>query len=140
MTQRAMLVSRAELNPRGYALTPTQVTNQAKLLRAINRVRNAYGKPMIVTSGVRSWEEHAAIYARQKRQPPKGSAHLSGAACDVFDGDKKLWHWCLDHLDLIRKWGLYLEDGNSTPNWLHFQVIPPASGNTVFIPFIKAAK
>jgi hypothetical protein len=135
-----MAVSRKELNPHQHELTAEQAANQEKLFVAINRVRELYARPMIITSGVRSWEQHAEIYRVLKRQPPKGSAHLTGAACDVSDRDRRLAAWCLDNVEKLREFGLYIEDPSTTSTWIHFQVTPPKSGNTVFMPFIKKAR
>jgi hypothetical protein len=129
-----------ELNPHNYKLTEEQKKNLQLLLKVMNQFRATYGKPMIITSGVRDWEHHAAIYKKLNRQPPKGSAHLQAAACDVSDRDGKLAAYCLDNIPLLKKLGLYIEDPSCTFGWIHFQIIPPKSGNTVFIPFIKAAK
>ena len=95
---------------------------------------------MLVTSGVRSLEQHLAIYKKMGRQAPKGSAHLTGAAVDFADRDGALSRWCVEHVKDLQTWGLYMEDPSATPTWTHLQVTPPASGNTIFVPFIKAAK
>jgi hypothetical protein len=55
------VITREEMNPKGYALTAEQEMNQQALFNAMNVIRAAYGKPMIVTSGVRSPEDQARI-------------------------------------------------------------------------------
>lgn len=144
------MISRAELNPKGYKLTDEQEANQVILHEKINMVRQAYGRPMVCTNGVRSWDEHVQIYIKKnqvfydtngdlKIRPggrfPRSSQHLVGAAVDIADRDGKLWAWLMDHQDLVKnKAGLYLEDKSRTPTWVHFQIYPPKSGNWVFMP------
>ncbi len=134
------MVSLAELNPKKHLLTPEQAKNQGGLHVRINLVRAAYGAPMLVTIGVRSAEEHAAIYAKKSQKAPKGSQHLLGAAVDIADPKGALATWCLANVASLKTWGLYIEDPSCTKGWVHFQIYPPASGNTVFIPFVRKAK
>jgi len=57
--------------------------NLMELLNRINKVRAAYGSPMIVTSGLRTIEHHLEIYKKKGitdlRKIPMKSLHLSGA-------------------------------------------------------------
>lgn len=123
------MITRQELNPHDYQLTPEQAANFEKLFVAMNAFREAYGRPMLVTSGVRSEFDQARINPKAK-----GSAHVRGAACDISDPDNSVWGWCMDHMQLLADLGLYLEDKRSTPRWVHFQIIPPKSGNRIFLP------
>ncbi len=134
------MITRKELNPNGYTLTEEQEKNQQIFHQKVNILRAEYGKPMFVTSGVRNWEQHAAIYKKMNRQPPKGSAHLIGAAADFADRDGQLAAWCVENVSKLKQWGLYLEDPSCTIGWVHLQSVPPKSGNTIFIPYIKKAK
>lgn len=134
-----MGITRQELNPRGYTLTPEQDSNLTRLLEVMNVVRAEYGHPMIVTSGVRTLADQKRIDAKRivggkPAGPRLGSAHLKGAAVDIWDRDGELWTWCLDHLDRLTQLGLYLEDRTRTPAWVHFQTIAPRSGNRIFLP------
>lgn len=97
----------------------------------MNIVRVEYGLPMRITSGVRSQEEEMRI---DPAHPD--SAHTKGAAVDILDPDpdKRLWNWCLDHIDLMVELGLYLEDRLYSPNHVHFQWWAPLSGNRIFKP------
>lgn len=123
------MISLDELNPKKYSLSEEQAKNLEKLHSAINKIRTAYGKPMLVTSGVRSEED-------QKRINPKApkSNHLLGLACDIADKDGKLWNWLMVNLNLLEEAGLYLEHKSATPTWVHFQACPPKSGKRVFFP------
>ena len=108
------------------------------LLEKVNKVRIAYGKPMTVTSGYRSMQEHLDIYRRkgitdQNRIPMK-SKHLYGQAVDISDPKKELQTWCKNNVKLLEEIGLWMEDFAYTSNWVHFQFVPPKSGNRFFIP------
>jgi uncharacterized protein YcbK (DUF882 family) len=123
------VITLAELNPRKHRLTQDQQANLELLHKAINKVRSAYGKPMVVTSGVRSVEDQMRINPKA----PK-SKHLLGLAVDILDRDGKLWAWCMDNLKLLEEAGLYLECKSATPSWVHFQASPPKSGRRIFRP------
>lgn len=122
------MITREELNPKGYKLSAELSKNLESLLVAMNIVRAAYSKPMFVTSGVRSIEDQKRIYMDiAKRQGvtsvriPMGSKHLVAAACDILDVDGALYAWCKAHDAELAKAGVYLEEGTS--GWVHFQVI-----------------
>lgn len=119
----------AEINPHKYTLTPEQEANVNKLLVIMNKIRDAYGKPMTVTSGVRSMEDQMRI----NPSAPK-SNHLLGLAVDISDPDSKLWSWCMLNMPLMEQLGVYFEDKNATPTWVHFQIVPPKSGKRIFKP------
>lgn len=102
--------------------------NLEELLVKMNKVRAAYGKPMIITSGYRSEQD-------QKRINPKAmnSKHRTGNACDVLDNDGKLHEWCKANEKLLTEIGLWLE--NRQGNWIHFQAKPFGSykpGGTIW--------
>ena len=122
-------ITRKELNPKGYKLTPEQEQNQEKLLVAMNKVREKWGNPMIVTSGVRS--EIDQMYINPKAMH---SNHIKGAAVDILDKDGTLKAWCLKNEELFVEVGLWMEDFASTPTWVHFQCVPPRSGKRWFKP------
>ena len=123
------MITLSELNPHNHTLTPEQDKNLKALHSAINKVRSAYGKPMIVTSGVRSFEDQMRINPKA----PK-SNHLIGLACDISDRDGKLWDWCMTNMRVLEEAGLYLEAKSATPTWVHFQACPPKSGKRIFNP------
>lgn len=145
-----IVITKQELNPKNHPVTKIQEDNLSRLFYAMNKIREAYGKPMVVTSGFRSMAEHEDIYIRngaiehskltgeivirRGRKFPTQSAHLAGAACDIRDTDGKLAGWVKDNLKLMEQLGVYLEDFSCTKGWVHFQVTPPKSGNRVFMP------
>jgi uncharacterized protein YcbK (DUF882 family) len=111
--------------------------NLNQLFLKVNIVRKEYGKPMIVTSGLRTKKHHLDIYARKGIYPPKvpmKSNHLFGRAVDFADGDGKLKKWILENMKLIEEIGLYMEDFSATKTWVHFQTNPPKSGKRFFKP------
>lgn len=104
------------------------------LLERINKVRQAYGKPMKVNDG----------YRRPEDTPPggaKASKHLIGAAIDIDDDDAgTFWFWLMkpENMKLLKEVGLWLEHGCYTHSkggtWVHLQIVPPGSKKRIFIP------
>jgi hypothetical protein len=114
-----------------------QKKNLTILLEKVNKVRSAYGKPMIVTSGLRTMKHHLEIYARKGVYPPKvpmKSNHLFGKAVDFADGNGELKKWVLNNMKVMEDAGLWMEDFSATKTWLHVQITPPKSGNRFFKP------
>lgn len=123
------MISAHELNPHGYAPTPEQGANLVILLDRLNQVRNEYKTPMVVTSGLRSMEDQQRI----NPSAPK-SKHLLGQAADIADPIGTLRDWVLGHMALMESIGFWFEDFGHTKGWVHFQIVPPASGKRIFIP------
>lgn len=117
---------------------PNDVQNNLQeLLVKVNKVRSAYGKPMIVTSGLRTVKHHLEIYEKKGVYPPHvpmKSNHLSGRAVDFADADGKLKAWVKQNVKLMEEIGLWMEDFSATKTWCHFQINPPKSGNRFFMP------
>lgn len=105
--------------------------NIEDLLVAVNIIRTAYGKPMTVTSGLRTMADHLRIYAQKgitdKSKIPMGSLHLKGLACDISDPKGELQAWILAHPEIIEQADLYIEDFSATKSWVHLQCRPFAS-------------
>lgn len=111
---------------------PSDVRDNLKiLLEKMNKIRDAYGKPMIVTSGLRTMDDHLAIYARKgitdKSKIPMKSHHLFGRACDVSDPKKELQEWCKVNESFLKDLGIFMESFDITTNWVHFQIVPYGS-------------
>lgn len=123
------MISLKELNPHDYPTTPEIQANLETLLYSVNRMRAAYGKPMVVTSGLRS-------DADQQRINPKAikSNHKIGAACDFKDTDGALATWIQANMKLMEDIGLWFESFSSTPGWVHMQIVKPLSGKRIFLP------
>ncbi len=130
------MISLSELNPHDFPTTPEIDSNLNKLLERVNVIREKWGKPMTVTSGLRSMEDHLRIYAQKGITDPKKipmkSKHLSGEAVDISDPDLELTQWLKDNPQHLLNAGLWCEEGNS--DWTHFQCVPPNSGNRWFLP------
>lgn len=110
-------------------------SNLNDLHKKINSIRTLYGKPMIVSSGYRTIEQHKEIYRKyNKLNPPMGSRHLTGQAVDIADSNQLLQKWCLLNVRELESIGLWCEAFSATPNWVHFQTTPPASGRRFFLP------
>jgi hypothetical protein len=63
------------------------------------------------------------------------SRHITGLAVDLQDTpDRKVARWCVSNLDVLEEIGLWMEDPQWTPDWVHLQVVPPGSGRRVYIP------
>lgn len=64
-----------------------------------------------------------------------GSKHLTAMACDLQDtGDRQFARWCLRNLAALERIGLWMEDPQWTPTWVHLQTVPPGSGRRVYRP------
>lgn len=123
------MITEKELNPHNYLPTKEVESNLKTLLIRMNAVRNLYGKPMVVTSGLRTLIDQARINPSAPQ-----SKHLLGQACDISDRDGELWAWVEKHLDEMAAIGLWFEDGTYTDGWVHFQTVPPKSGKRIFVP------
>lgn len=113
------------------------------LLAKINKIRELYVKPMSITSGLRTKEDHLRIYKEKALKEgitfdlskvPMASQHLVGAAVDIGDPKKDLQHWCLMNQDHLVSLQLWMEDFKATPTWCHFQIVAPKSGKLFFSP------
>ena len=117
--------------------------NLAILLEKMNKIRDLWGKPMTVTSGYRSKEDHLRIYkelAVKRNKPfdekaiPWGSAHLKAAAVDIADNSEyTLYNWCQSNIKTLEDVGLWCEVKDDQKR-VHFQIYPPKSGHRFFDP------
>lgn len=112
--------------------------NIQELLKRMNVVRAKYGKPMRVTSGYRTLQDHLRIYSakgiKDSGKIPMQSNHLKGAALDVADPNGELQEWLKQNVDVLMTQGLWCEAFEYTRGWVHFQCVPPRSGKRFFIP------
>ena len=107
-----------------YPLTPELEANLTSLLEAVNKLREAYGKPMYVSSGYRPGKYNVAAHGAPN------SAHCLCMAVDFHDSDGALKDWVT--VGILEACGLYQEDPSRTPTWLHVQIRP--TRNRVFKP------
>ncbi len=134
ITVKELLSNQCEFEDLSEGLQP----NLMELHLRINKIRTAYGNPMIVTSGYRSMKHHLDIYAKKGitdlRKIPLKSNHLYCRACDISDPKQELQKWVLDNVKLLEETGLWCESFTFTKNWCHFQSYPPLSGRRFFMP------
>ncbi len=122
-----LLMGRDQTYPNDY--TQEISDNLDKFLVPINKIRNAWGKPMIVNSGWRPPSINASTPGAASH-----SKHMLGLAADISDPDGVLWAWVLQNLQLMKDLGIYMEDRRWTPTWVHFGFGAPASGKRIFVP------
>lgn len=112
--------------------------NLTELLVKINKVRDAYGRQMLVTSGFRNTQDQIRIYNAKgitdESKMHMGSKHFHCQAVDINDPIQELQKWIEENLELIEEIGLWMEDFSDTKNWCHFQTVPPKSGKRFFKP------
>jgi hypothetical protein len=123
-TEKEYLMGRDKTDP----LTDEQKANMQALLEALDKLREAFGKPMHISSGYRPASVNKAVGGAKK------SNHMLCLACDFKDPTGEIDEFCLDNLKLLKELGLYLESPNHTVGWCHVQLKAPSSGNRVFIP------
>ena len=112
--------------------------NLMLLLEKVNKLIQKYGKSAAVTSGYRSMNDHLRIYKDKgitdQSKIPMKSKHLSGQAVDLYDPGRKLQEWSKTNILVLEELELWMEDFSATPNWCHFQTVPPKSKNRFFKP------
>ena len=114
-------------------------TSALHVLNRVNQLLEAFYKAdpgaakRVITSGYRPAQINAAAGGAKK------SHHQACRAVDLSDSDRKLAKFCLANLDLLQKLDLWIEDPRWTKNWVHFQILSPASGKRVFVPSTAAA-
>lgn len=123
------MITLEELNPHKIETTVEQKVNMLTLWSRLNKVREAFAKPMLITSGVRDAKLQAAINPKAPN-----SAHTRGQAADILDLKGVLKTWCNDNVPLLEEIGLWMEDFDYTRAWVHMQTVPPKSGHRFFIP------
>jgi hypothetical protein len=128
------MISRDEIlkgRDRDYPLSLEMESNLNKLLDAVNKIRLAWGKSLVVTSGYRPGHFNKSASGAKK------SAHLTCEAVDFSDPNGEFGKWCLNNLKLLEEAGLYMESPLYTheppgKRWVHLQIRP--TKNRVFIP------
>lgn len=128
---RKRLISREEIVGKfpPEDITPLIQANLSKLLDSLNKFRLAYGKPMIVSSGLRTQQANAQLSNAGKK-----SAHLSGEACDFHDLDRSITNFVMANPGILVECDLYMEAPVATPTWIHLAIRRPPSGNRIFNP------
>ena len=113
-------------------------TNLETLLNRLNMLREAWGKPMQITSGLRDKDDQIRIYAQKGitdiKQIPMASKHLYGQAADIYDPKFELTEFCkCNDSSILKELCLWAEEDKSAPR-LHLQIVGVPSGARWFRP------
>jgi len=125
------VITLKELNRFNLPTTPEIDKNLAILLERLNLIRVAYGKPLFITSGLRSQAQQSALIRSGKSTAPH-SNHLVGAAVDIGDQSGDFYDWCQANESILEEAQLWCE--NRQGPWQHLQIFPPKSGKRWFNP------
>lgn len=100
--------------------------NLTLLLNKANEFRNLWGKPVIITSGLRTMVDHLKIYSDKgitdPSKIPMKSKHLYGQAIDIADPKLEITAWFKANPAIQDQLNIYFEEGNT--NWVHMQIVP----------------
>lgn len=127
ITKEDLLKGRDRQYPNEYSQEISD--NLDKVVIVINKIQNAYGVQFEINSGWRPSAVNSSTPGAAKK-----SKHMEGLAVDIKDNDGKIMEWTLNNLQLMKDLGVYMEDWRWTPTWTHYQIVPPKSGNRIFIP------
>lgn len=110
--------------------SPDIVKNLESLMDLLDKIREAYGKPIRVTSGYRCPELNKAV------KGSKTSQHMKGQAADLVPYDKDTLRLFNVIRDLIGKGELTVgqliwEYGQKKPRWTHVSLPVPGLRNQV---------
>lgn len=108
--------------------------NGCRLLLKVNRLLHDLGFDDVeVSSG---WRPPSVNH--QVPGAAVHSHHMTGNAVDIMDTQKQLAQAILKYQFIdnkfLEKYGLYMEDPQSTLTWVHLQDIAPKSGKRIFNP------
>jgi hypothetical protein len=118
-------------------LTPEIERNAYILIARVNSLLEEYYQERPdakriygITSGWRP-----ASYNARVPNASKTSWHIKGKAVDL-DDDGPFDRWCMEHPEVLAKYGLWQEHPGWTDGWCHLQTEPPRSSweTRVFIP------
>ncbi len=96
----------------------TQKRDLLRLMDYLDGIREAFGQPIRVTSGFRSWGANKAVGGL------KNSQHLAGQAADIVTSGGKTLR---DLFDLIRKRGGFHQliwEQTPKSTWIHVSIPP----------------
>lgn len=117
--KEALMITREEIlmgRDKQFPLTSELEANLARLLTAVNAVRKAYGKPMVVSSGYRPAHFNTAAGGAKR------SAHMICMAVDFRDPNGEIDKWCDENQDLLESLGLWQEHPDATKGWCHLDI------------------
>lgn len=128
-------------------LTPEVADNARVLIERVNRVLSRAAQDNVLpgvdsasgTAVASGWRPRAVNDATPNAA--RTSKHVIGCAIDLRDTvpQRPLARWCLRHRKLLEGVGLWMEDPQWTPTWVHLQSVPPGSGDRVYVPSTRPA-
>jgi len=98
-------------------MTAEYEQNYAELILTLNRIREDWGKPLIINSGFR---------------PDDTGRHGRCNAVDIRDFTGDFYKWLIKYLD---KYGISVEDRRYTPTYVHLDREKRGGIWKVFIPY-----
>ena len=131
--------------PKEYPLNPIMKQNAEVLANRLTCLLISFGEEKSINSGYRPRQINEEIGGSAKN-----SHHIYCEAADLEDFDGRLARWCMDNLDLLNHFGLWMEhpfytrtinkgESEKIPEgqdgWVHLQMVPPHSTHRVFIPY-----
>lgn len=121
VTFEAWAMGRDKLYPKEFTSEVQQ--NALNLIVAVNSLLEElqWTEPIIVSSGWRPASLNATVKGAAKK-----SGHIIGKSIDLADKDHKLYNLVVSKPDLLRKYGLFVEDGDTAKTWLHLDIVDRA--------------
>lgn len=101
-------------------VTAEVIINAKDLLNRVSSLLNDLGEDSDnkdVSSGFRPSDVNAKLANAAKK-----SLHMTGVAIDIKDLDGSLGKKIASRPDLLRKYGLFIEDLKSTKGWVHLDM------------------
>jgi hypothetical protein len=125
--------------PHASELSPAISDNAIELLGRVNLLLSWALPEGVGHGGVASgWRPRSINDATANAA--MASKHLTGRAIDLRDdANRSLARWCLRNQDALAEVGLWMEDPQWTPAWIHLQSVPPGSGRRVYVPTTRPA-
>ena len=117
---------------------PAYYRNAENLISKVNKIGEFINTSTTLSSGFRTKERQIQIYREQGKQPVMNSLHMTGHALDIRDVDGRIKQQIKSNRTLLeraKKLGLYFENFNATPTWVHVQDVAPGyCGNQIWSP------
>lgn len=128
-----------DLLPKNTYLEYLPVDHQKNLIRLANngtQLEEWLGFAIDLSNAYRTMAMHIDIYKRERPKDPipMHSKHLEGNAFDARDPKGLIRAW-LKTNDKMLKGRFWMEMLGYTPGYVHFQQVPPGSGNFYFKPW-----
>jgi hypothetical protein len=109
-------------------LSEEKMKNAFTIIAKASELLSAFGEKRLVRSGWRPENLN-----KQMGGSPT-SQHIWCNAIDLEDNDGRLKKWCLDNEMRLNEVEIWMEHPDYTPTWVHWQRVPPKSGNRFFKP------